>query len=66
MREPKYAPYIDGQWLTMKQGFYDLACCDCGLVHRFEFRVRAGKVQWRAFRDNRQTANHRRSQQFRK
>jgi hypothetical protein len=56
----KFLPYEEGTWLTMPRE-YRLACCDCSLVHRFEFRIRDGKIQWRAFRDNRATANRRRA-----
>lgn len=37
-----------------------MGCCDCGLVHRINFRVQNGKVQFQAFRDNRATAAKRR------
>jgi hypothetical protein len=26
-------------------------CCDCGLAHRYEFRVRKGVVSYRCYRD---------------
>ena len=40
---------------------YRLACCDCGLVHRFELRVDAnGNPNFRASRDNRATGQRRR------
>ncbi|GAG45807.1 unnamed protein product, partial [marine sediment metagenome] len=29
---------------------YRLKCCDCGLVHKFDFRIKKGTVQFRAFR----------------
>lgn len=37
------------------------ACCDCGLVHRMDFRIHKGRAQFRAWRDNRTTANYRRT-----
>jgi len=54
----KYHPQQDGEWIEPKAG-YRMACCDCGLVHRVEFRVVKGKVQFRAWRDNRATAGRR-------
>jgi len=39
---------------------YKMACCDCGLVHKLDFRVRKGKIEFRVFRDNRATAAMRR------
>jgi hypothetical protein len=35
-------------------------CCDCGLVHKFEFSIVGGKIRARAWRDNRSTAARRR------
>lgn len=35
-------------------------CCDCGLVHRYRFSVKDGKVRFRIWRDNRATATARR------
>ena len=55
----KYYPQKDGEWMQPKRG-YKMACCDCGLVHRVEFRVVKGRVQFRAWRDNRATAARRR------
>ena len=44
---------------------YRLACCDCGLVHEMQFRIRKSKtgrldVVYRASRNNRATAALRR------
>lgn len=39
---------------------YKIACCDCGLVHKFEFKIIRGRVFYRAARDNRATAAKRR------
>jgi hypothetical protein len=37
-----------------------MKCCDCGLVHRMDFRIVKGRVQFRPFRDKRATAAARR------
>lgn len=52
---------IDGKWRTPPRNrhFYR-ACCDCGLVHREEYRVRNGKVQYRVWRDPEETKAERR------
>ncbi len=56
----KYPTVLDGEWVTpAMRGFRD-ACCDCGLVHRMDFRVKGGRVEFRAFRDERATAAMRR------
>ncbi len=41
----------DGEWFrpTMKN-FRD-QCCDCGLVHKTDFRIVDGHVEFRVFRD---------------
>lgn len=50
----------DGEWFGLRRR-EKIACCDCGLVHRIEFRLRRGVVQARAYRDARSTANRRRT-----
>jgi len=61
----KYHQQQDGEWMEPQRG-YRAACCDCGLVHRLQFRVVKGKVQFRAWRDNRATAQMRRGKSFNK
>jgi len=44
-----------GQWQQPRMKNYFLQCCDCGLIHRMNFRVRINKkgiaiVQLQAFR----------------
>lgn len=52
----------DREWFTPTQRNHKMACCDCGLVHTMDFRVnRQGKVQLRASRDEKLTANRRRA-----
>jgi hypothetical protein len=42
----------DGDWIEVPDSMRQkIVCCDCGLVHRFEFRVVKRKLQWRAYRD---------------
>ena len=55
----RYHQQADGEWVQPVAG-YKMACCDCGLIHRMEFRVRQGHVQFRAWRDNRATSARRR------
>jgi len=51
----KYYIQWDGEWVAPQKN-YRMACCDCGLVHKFEFRVVKGKIQFRAWRDEKSTA----------
>ena len=56
----KYRQVYDGEWVPIIRRGFKEACCDCGLVHRVNFRVRKGALEFQAFRDNRATANRRR------
>jgi hypothetical protein len=52
-----------GEWVQPVRRGYGLACCDCGLIHKMNFRIVTTKrgrfIQFQAFRDNRATAAHR-------
>lgn len=50
----------DGRWRTPPRKNFYRACCDCGLVHREEYRVRNGKIQYRVWRDRDETRIERR------
>lgn len=49
-----------GEWLRPIRRGYRAACCDCGLVHRMDFRVNDGHAEFRAYRDDRLTKANRR------
>jgi len=57
MRKPRYRPVANDVWFTAPKW---IACCDCGLVHRVEYRKRRGVFQLRVGRDARKTAAARR------
>lgn len=44
-----------GEWIQPVRTNYKLACCDCCLVHRMDFRVHRRRVQYRCWRDPRST-----------
>lgn len=57
----KYNQIEDNEWVKpIRKGFKE-ACCDCGLVHRTEFRLVDGVILFRSVRDNRATAAVRRT-----
>jgi hypothetical protein len=58
----KVDPLEDGwsEWQQPIRRGYKMACCDCGLVHTMDFRIYEGRVQFRAMRNNRSTAQKRR------
>lgn len=42
----------DGEWIEVPMRGYKEQCCDCGLIHRMNFRLNArGKIEIQAFRD---------------
>jgi hypothetical protein len=55
-RRPTYPKVRPGEWVQPIRRGYKCSCCDCGLVHRMNFRIRSGRVQFNAYRDNRATA----------
>ena len=56
----RYPQVQAGEWVQPKRSGYGMQCCDCGLVHRLEFRLKDGHIQMRGYRDNRATAQVRR------
>lgn len=48
----------DGKWYRMR-GYTHTECCDCALVHKEEFRVVDGHIEWRAVRDDKATEKRR-------
>jgi hypothetical protein len=57
----KYVQVYDGDWIEPKpQRGHKMRCCDCSLIHKMDFRVKNGKVQFRPRRDKRATSAARR------
>jgi len=60
----KYPKIKPGEWVTPKTRWHKIVCCDCGLVHLFQFRVehKRGRhtIKFRAWRDERATGQVRR------
>lgn len=48
-----------GEWIQPIRKGYRLVCCDCGLVHRMDFRIYRGRVQMRAWREEKETDSYR-------
>lgn len=50
----KYHTVIEGEWIQPRRKAYYMKCCDCGLVHRLEFRLvkfgKGKKIQFKAYR----------------
>lgn len=64
----KYKAGEDGwtEWVQPVRRGYKLSCCDCGLVHTMDFRVRKGRAQFRVSRNERSTAMVRRHMKMKK
>lgn len=50
----------DGEWVQPRRTNFVLECCDCGLTHIVTFRIRNGRLYFKAHRDARKTAAVRR------
>jgi len=63
MRSSRYEQVEDGEWWLFHEGRSNrrckIACCDCGLVHQFSIRLRAGKVYMQANRLPKETGGFR-------
>lgn len=59
-----YPKLRSNEWVQPSAHDYRLQCCDCGLVHTLDFRIRKGRVQYRARRNNRATSAVRRFREF--
>ena len=55
MKKRRYKRCRAGRWEQPIPRGYLMACCDCCLVHRMDFRVVNGRAQFRAWRAGRLT-----------
>jgi hypothetical protein len=59
----RYLEPSPGEWIFPIREGYRLACCDCGLTHKFDFRVEEGRIEFRVWPARRATAQVRRRMQ---
>lgn len=65
----KYPKIKAGQWIKPRRKGYQMACCDCGLVHELQFKlIKHGKdkksyIFMRAFRNEMATGQIRHKMQ---
>lgn len=59
-KKDKYAvvQIEDGKWYRVR-GYTHSECCDCALVHKEEYRFVDGHLEWRAYRDDKETNKRR-------
>lgn len=60
MKKRKWEQGFDGVRITPRMRNYRVRCCDCGLVHVINYRIKDGKLSYIARRDARSTAAWRR------
>jgi hypothetical protein len=53
-----------GEWTRPRMRNFREQCCDCGLIHRLDFRLVDGRIEFRTRRDERATAAVRRRFKF--
>jgi hypothetical protein len=53
-----------GEWTRPRLRNFREQCCDCGLIHRLDFRILDGRIEFRTRRDDRATAAARRGFKF--
>ena len=57
----EYYHVTDGEWIEVPMRNHRDQCCDCGLIHRMNFRINnRGRLEVQAFRDARATNGARR------
>ena len=48
----EYYHVSDGEWIEIPMRNHMDQCCDCGLIHRLNFRINTkGRLEVQAFRD---------------
>ncbi len=55
----KVKQIYDGEWFNVRKKNWVQCCCDCGLTHRFNFKIIDGKIKAQAFRDKTLTRQRR-------
>jgi hypothetical protein len=67
MTKSAFYQVTDGEWVPVdRKGNLD-QCCDCGLVHKINYRITAkNKIEFQVFRNERATAAARKRFKFTK
>lgn len=56
-RKSAYYHVTDGEWIEVAMKGNKEQCCDCGLVHKVNYRLNdKGRIEYQVFRDERATA----------
>ena len=66
-KRTEYYHVSNGEWITVAKRGYKEQCCDCGLVHKLNFKIlESGEISIQTTRDERATAAVRRGFKFEK
>ncbi len=67
MSKSDYYHITDGEWIAVPRRGFKEQCCDCGLVHKLNFRINPnGDLEIQTTRDGRATSAVRRGFKFEK
>ena len=67
MSKGGYYHITDGEWIAVPRRGFKEQCCDCGLVHKLNFRINAkGDLEIQTTQDARATSAVRRTFKFEK
>ena len=50
----KYTQRVDGEWIRPTRKNYFIKCCDCGLEHKIDLRIKNKHIEFRAFMINKE------------
>lgn len=62
----KYEQVYDGEWFMPVKKNYKNACCDCGMVHKINHKIKDGNLWLQFSVDRRATSAMRRAFKFTK
>jgi hypothetical protein len=66
-KDEAYYHVSHGEWIAVSKRGFKEQCCDCGLVHKLNFRIAEnGDIEVQTMRDERATAAVRRAFKFTK
>ncbi len=56
-KRPKAIQIYDHKWYVLED--YVEVCCDCGLAHDTQYKIRGGRIWWNTKRNEKVTAQER-------
>lgn len=59
-----YEQIHDGQWVELPKRGLLLRCCDCGLVHKVNFRIKDNEIDAQFYRKTKATYDARKNNEF--